>query len=196
MTTMPDLEGRLVGDLVRDVVDSADAPGGGVVAAVTLAFVAGLVVKAARAAGDVWGDAGGTAAQATVLGRRALAAGRTGGEAYAEAVALMRTATGTGERDSDLAGALERSAQAPLEMTGIAADLAALAADTAERGGVAMRPEAVTACVLAEACCVAAAHLVEINLALRGGDARLAQSADHVTHARLARARLTRAPPS
>jgi hypothetical protein len=115
---MPDLEGRLVGDLVRDVADSADAPGGGVVAGVTLAFAAGLVVKAARAAGDGWGDAGGTAAQATVLGRRALAAGRLSGEAYGEATALMRTATGRGERDDDLAGALERSAQAPWSSPG------------------------------------------------------------------------------
>jgi formiminotetrahydrofolate cyclodeaminase len=193
MTTMPDLEGRLIGDLVRDVADSADAPGGGVVAAVTLAFAAGLVVKAARAAGDGWGDAGGTAAQATVLGRRALAAGRLSGEAYGEATALMRTATGRGERDDDLAGALERSAQAPLELAGIAADIAVLAADTAEDGGSAMRAEAVTACVLAEACCVAAAHLVEINLGLLGGDVRLAQSAVHVTHARAARARVAQA---
>jgi formiminotetrahydrofolate cyclodeaminase len=193
MTTMPDLEGRLVGDLVRDVADSADAPGGGVVAGVTLAFAAGLVVKAARAAGDGWGDAGGTAAQATVLGRRALAAGRLSGEAYGEATALMRTATGRGERDDDLAGALERSAQAPLELAGIAADIAVLAADTAEDGGSTMRAEAVTACVLAEACCVAAAHLVEINLGLLGGDVRLAQSAVHVTHARAARARVAQA---
>lgn len=193
MTTMPDLEGRLIGDLVRDVADSADAPGGGVVAAVTLAFAAGLVVKAARAAGDGWGDAGGTAAQATVLGRRALAAGRLSGEAYGEATALMRTATGRGERDDDLAGALERSAQAPLELAGIAADIAVLAADTAENGGSAMRAEAVTACVLAEACCVAAAHLVKVNLGMLGGDVRLAQSAVHVTHARAARARVAQA---
>jgi formiminotetrahydrofolate cyclodeaminase len=193
MTTMPGLEGRLVGDLARDVADSADAPGGGVIAGVTLAFAAGLVVKAARAAGDGWAEAGGTAAQATVLGRRGLAAGRLSGEAYGEAVALMRTATGTGERDDDLAGALERSAQAPFAMTGIAADLADLAADTAEHGGVAMRPEAVTACVLAEACCVAAAHLVKVNLGMLGGDVRLAQSAVHVTHARAARARVAQA---
>jgi formiminotetrahydrofolate cyclodeaminase len=193
MTTMLGLEGRLIADLVRDVADSADAPGGGVVAGLTLAFAAALVVKAARAAGDGWAEAGGTAAQATVLGRRGLAAGRMSGEAYGEATALMRTATGTGERDDELAGVLERSAQAPLDMTAIAADLAVLAADTAEHGGIAMRPEAVTACVLAEACCVAAAHLVEINLGLLGSDARLAQIAAHVSDARAARARVTTA---
>jgi formiminotetrahydrofolate cyclodeaminase len=193
MTTMPGLEDRLVGALVRDVADSADAPGGGVIAGVTLADVAGLVVKAARAAGAGWADAGGVAAQATVLGRRALAAGRLSGEAYGEATALMRTATGRGERDDDLAGALERSAQAPLELAGIAADIAVLAADTAQDGGSAMRAEAVTACVLAEACCVAAAHLVEVNLGMLGGDVRLAQSAVHVTHARAARARVAQA---
>jgi formiminotetrahydrofolate cyclodeaminase len=193
MTTMPGLEGRLIGDLVCDVADGADAPGGGVIAGVTLAFAAALVVKAARAAGAGWADAGGVAAQATVLGRRALAAGRLSGEAYGEATALMRTATGRGERDDDLAGALERSAQAPLELAGIAADIAVLAADTAEDGGSAMRAEAVTACVLAEACCVTAAHLVKVNLGMLGGDVRLAQSAVHVTHARAARARVAQA---
>lgn len=184
-----------IGDLARDVADSADAPGGGVVAGVTLAFVAGLIVKAARGAGDGWADAGGTAAQATVLGRRALAAGRMSGDAYGEAVALMRTATGSGARDGELADALGRAAEAPLALAGIAADLAVLAAETTEHGGTEMRPEAVTACVLAEASCVAAAHLVEINLGLLAGDSRLVQSADHVREARAARARAERARP-
>jgi hypothetical protein len=51
----------------------------------------------------------------------------------------------------------------------------------------------VTACVLAEACCGAAAHLVEINLALLGGDARLARCAAHMRDAGAARARVAQA---
>lgn len=192
---MRDLGDIRIADLARDVADSADAPGGGVVAGVTIAFAASLVVKAARAAGDEWPDAGGAAAQATVLGRRASAAGRLSGKAYGEAVALMGAATGSGARDAELAAALERAADAPLTLTGIAADVAELAADAAEHGGAAMRPEAVTACLLAEACCVAAAHLVEINLGLLARDPRLALSAEHVRQSRAARARTERIRP-
>ena len=184
------LEDTRVGDLARLVADSPVAPGGGTVAAVTVALSAGLVVKAARAAGGDWADAGGTAAQATLLSRRALAAGSTSGQMFTEAVALLQSATGSGEQDIDLGDALARAAEVSLTIVGIAADVAALAAEMAEHGGITLRPECVTACVLAEAGCVAAAHLVEINLGLVAGDARLARCTAELAQARSARDRV------
>lgn len=184
------LETTRVGDLVRLVADSPVAPGGGTVAATTVALAAGLVVKAARAAGDTWADAGGTAAQAALLSRRALTAANTSGQTFTEAVALLRSTTGSGERDADLGGALARAADVSLIIAGIAADVAVLAAETAEHGDIALRPECATACVLAEACCVAAAHLVEINLGLVAGDARLARCTAQLAQARSARDRV------
>lgn len=184
------IERTPVGDLVRAVADRPVAPGGSTVAAVNVALGAALVVKAARAAGEAWGEAGGVAAQASVLGRRAQAAATTTGEAYEEAVALLRSATGTGERDADLGVALARAAEVVLAIAGTAADVAVLAAEAAEHGVVELRPECVTAALLAEASCVAAAHLVAINLGLTAGDERLSRCADHTRQARAARDRV------
>jgi predicted ArsR family transcriptional regulator len=60
----------------------------------------------------------------------------------------------------------------------------ALAALVAERADPAVRPDAVGAGLLASAAADTAAHLVEVNLAMRPGDERIARAAELVSLAR------------
>jgi formiminotetrahydrofolate cyclodeaminase len=179
-----------ISELVRQVADQPTAPGGGTVSGVGIALAAALLVKAARAAADEWDGAAGAAAQAQQLRRQAEELPDRSRAAFGEAVALLRSRTGGGERDLALREALERAADVPLRSAGIAASVATLAAEVAEQGRADLRPEAVTAGVVAEACCRTAAHLVEINLGVVREDARLVITERHVREAAAARDRL------
>ncbi len=66
----------------------------------------------------------------------------------------------------------------PLEIAEVAVDVAALAAVVAERGDQAMRADAVSAALLAEAAARAAATLVEVNLGTTSSDERVARARD------------------
>ena len=156
------------------------APGGGSAAALTVAFAAGLVAMVARSSRDVWDDAPGIAAQALTLQDRASALAGSDAEAWDEALAALRSAAdptqseGDGKRGNrDLERKLERAAAIPLEIADIGADTAILAAYAGERGDLAYRADASAAAALAAGGARAAAHLVEVNLAIRPGDERL-----------------------
>ena len=83
----------------------------------------------------------------------------------------MREPTGTPEqRDFALGVALLQAAEVPLRIAEAAADVAELAALAAAEGAPHLRPDATAAAALAEAATRAAAHLVEINLAIVPGD--------------------------
>lgn len=140
------------------------ATGSGVAAALVAAIAASIVRQAARRSGAI-----AAAAQADALRRRALPLAEADEQAYREA--LKRLA----ERDDDfeLGRALERAAEVPLQIAGVAADVAALATHVAEHADPAVRADAVGAAFLAEAAARAAAHLVEINLATRANDPRV-----------------------
>jgi methenyltetrahydrofolate cyclohydrolase len=156
------------------------APGGGSAAALTVAFAAGLVAMVARSSRDVWEDAPGIAAQALTLQDRASALVGGDAEAWDEALTALRAAadpraTSADSRNAnrDLERKLERAAAIPLEIAEIGADAAVLAAHAAERGDLAYRADATAAAALAAGGARAAAHLVEVNLAIRPGDDRL-----------------------
>ena len=148
-------------------IDSFEEPNGGVAAALTGALAAAVVASAARAAREVWAEAGGAAAQAAKLQRRLIALARDDAEAYAAALDAR------GQGDEALGEALERAARAPLEIAEAAVDVVALATLVAEHGEVALRADAVTAATLAEAAVRAAATLVEVNLGVLPHDERL-----------------------
>jgi formiminotetrahydrofolate cyclodeaminase len=162
------------------------APGGGSAAALTVAFAAGLVVMVARSSRAVWEDAPGVAAQALTLQDRASALTHSDAEAWDEALAALRAAadpTTPAERDwngqrrdHELEQKLERAAAVPLEIAEIGADTALLAAQAGEHGDLAYRADASAAAALAAGGARAAAHLVEVNLAIRVGDERLARA--------------------
>jgi formiminotetrahydrofolate cyclodeaminase len=140
-----------------------------------VAIAAGLVAMVARASTKSWDEAGGIAAQALAILERVGPLARVDAEAWQDAVsALAGSEDGAPERRNfALEKKLERAAAVPLEIAELAADAAALAVLAGERGDGAYRPDAAAAAALAAGAARAAAHLVEINLAVRADDPRL-----------------------
>jgi formiminotetrahydrofolate cyclodeaminase len=134
----------------------------------------------ARCSRDSWDDAAGVAAQAQAIRDRAVALAQTDGTAWEQALAALRdaraTAEGDARRDFKLEQKLERAAAAPLEIAELGADVAALAALAGERGDGTYRADASAAAAIAAGAARAAAHLVQVNLGVRAGDARLARA--------------------
>lgn len=163
-------------DFLARIAAGEQAPGGGSAAALTVALAAGLVAMVARCSRDSWPDAGGVAAQALAVAERAAPLARVDAAAWDGALAALAGA-GDGEgRESDLERKLEEAAAVPLEIAQLGADAAALAALAADRGDAAYRADAAAAAALAAGGARAAAHLVEVNLGVREGDARLKQA--------------------
>ena len=152
--------GLPLNELLDEVSSAEPMPGAGYCAAITLELAAGLIVMAARVSRAEWGEARGAAAQATTLRARIAPLAERNVDAYREAVGL-----------------LARAAAVPLEIAEVAVDVASLAAVVAERGEQALRADAVSAALLAEAAARTAATLVEVNLGTTSADER-------VTHAR------------
>jgi formiminotetrahydrofolate cyclodeaminase len=148
----------------------------------TVGFAAGLVAMVARSSREIWDEAPGVAAQALVLQDRVASLAGSDAVAWDKALAALEAAA-TGSEDGDSASRdrrlerrLERAAAIPLEIAEIAADVAELAVVVAISGDSSYRPDAAAAAALAAGGARAAAHLVEINLAVRPGDDRLARA--------------------
>lgn len=160
---------------------SEEAPGGGSAAALTVAFAGGLVAMVARASGGAWGDAPGISAQALAVQGRAAELAQADAEAWAEALAALREA-GLGPHDDrdrrnfELERKLDLAAAIPLEIAELGAAAAELAALASEHGDPAYRADAAAAAALAAGSARAAAHLVEVNLAVREGEDRLVRA--------------------
>ena len=125
-----------------------------------------------------WSDAGAVVAQAESLRARALRLAQEDADAL-EAFLAEREAPGAERvetRDFRLGRTLHRAADAPLAIAEAAADIAALAAHTAERCAGEVRADAAAAALLARGAAAAAAHLVEVNLATVEGDARVTRA--------------------
>jgi formiminotetrahydrofolate cyclodeaminase len=120
------------------------------------------------------------AAQAQAIRDRAVTLAQTDGKVWQDALSALAAAQI--EQDSDerrdyrLEQTLERAAAAPLEIAELGADAAALAALAGERGDGTYRADASAAAALAAGGARAAAHLVQVNLGVRPGDARLARA--------------------
>jgi formiminotetrahydrofolate cyclodeaminase len=169
--------GLSVAELLDQVSSPEPMPGAGYCAALALEMAAGLVTMAARVSRAEWGEARGAAAQATTLRERVAPLAERNAEAYRDAVALLSAAESKG-RDDELRDALARAAGVPLEIAEIAVDVASLAAVVAERGDQALRADAVSAALLAEAAARAAATLVEVNLGTTSSDERVTRAGD------------------
>ena len=139
-------------------------PAAGPLAAIVTAEAATVVSAVARLSGDQ-----GAAAQAESLGGRARPLAAADADAYMAAAAQLSRPVG---EDFELGRALVEAADVLLEIADAAADVAELAANVADRCIPSLRPDAVGAAMLAEAAARAAAHLVEINLAVTPADAR------------------------
>jgi formiminotetrahydrofolate cyclodeaminase len=171
-----------LGEFCDTVAAETSAPGGGSVAAIAGALAASLVAMAARFSTDEWQDAAGAVAQAEALRARLLPLADEDANAY-ENFLLARRMSREVEpelRDAAIGDALSRAADVPLAIAEAAHDVATLAAEAADRGNPNLRGDAATAALLAEAAVRASANLVEINLATREGDERIARARELV----------------
>jgi formiminotetrahydrofolate cyclodeaminase len=183
-----------LGSLLDLVAAESAAAGAGTVATVATAMAAGLVAMAARRSKRTWNHAAAASGQAHVLRSRAAALLPESGSAYEVAVAQLAEAkehagAASDARDWNLAQALRRAAAAPLRCAEIAADVAELAGEVAERCEASARPDAIAAGRLAETAAVIGAHLVEVNLVAGVDDELRAQAAIAVDRARCGRER-------
>jgi len=156
-----------------DSVTERGGPGAGAIAALTAASAAALVELATRATtAEEWAEAAASAAQARKLRKRLVPLAREDAEAYQEAVAKLEA----GGVDFALGEALARAADVPLEIADQAENVAALAAEAAQHATPDLRADAAAAAALALGAAWAAAKLVEVNLAMRTEDPRLARA--------------------
>jgi formiminotetrahydrofolate cyclodeaminase len=163
-------------DFLDRLAAGGQAPGGGSAAALSVAFAASLVAMVARCSRETWAEAAGVAAQALAIKGRASQLARADAEAWQEASAALGSAGAEASderRDFQLQQKLRRAAEVPLEIAELGADAAALAALVGEYCEGAFRADAAAAAALAAGGAGAAAHLVEVNLAVREGDEQL-----------------------
>lgn len=177
-----DLAAQPLRGVVAALRGTAPTPAAGSAAALTLAVAAGLVGKCARKAAGLVPEAGVLCERARSWEDRALGLADEDAETFAAALA----ARGNGAP----ADVLSDAAGVPLAVAALGADVAAAAADLAERGKPALRGDALTAALLAEAATRSAVELVCLNLAEAvEGDARTRDAAGLATMAAGARAR-------
>ena len=140
---------------VKEFLDAVPArtpaPGGGSVAAITLALAAGLTAMAARFAADDWERRAEIVGRAEALRARAEPLADADAEAYG---AFMAARTGE---------TVERIVAIPFELAEIAAELAELAAAVADEGNPNVSGDAAAGADLAAAVASIAARLVAIN---------------------------------
>ena len=172
-------------ELLEGLASPEPAPGGGFAAAVALAMAAALVSMAARHSATQWAEARGAGAQAETLRARAASLAQHNTEAYLAARAALEgnTQSESRYRDQELAAALSRAAEIPLEIGTASANVATLAAEVAANGEPSLRADCAVAASLAVAAAQAAAALVEVNLSTTPGDERIARARQSVTDA-------------
>ncbi|MEX0816237.1 MAG: cyclodeaminase/cyclohydrolase family protein [Gaiellales bacterium] len=145
------------------------APGGGSVAAVVAAFAAALTEMTAR-----YADEEEAASRAGALRARFLELAAEDAEAYGAVL---------GAQGEQRERALSRAADVPLEIAESAVEVTELANRLAAEGNPSLRGDAMTAAFVAAAAAKAAANLVEINLADRPEDERVARARTAATRA-------------
>jgi methenyltetrahydrofolate cyclohydrolase len=158
------------------LADRSAAPGGGSAAATAVAVGAGLCAMTARlSARQLTAEvADELATDACALQAGAAALIQADGRSYQAVLAAGRPANVGADvsRADRLAAALSTASDVPMQVLGLAAQVARLAARLAARGNPNLRGDAVTALLLAEAGARAAAVLVRINLADAPEDGR------------------------
>ena len=139
-------------------------PGGGAVAALTVAMAAALVAMAAAFAKDAPLDATSMRAEADLLRDRVVRLVGEDAKAYAAVLAAKRRPRDDPTRVTEIDSALIAASEVPLQVTRIGSRVNELARDIAERGNPNLRGDAYTAAHLAAAAARSAALLVRLNL--------------------------------
>jgi len=160
---MDELSKQPLDAFLAAVADATPAPGGGSSAAVTAALAAALVEMAAalpssREGGPPGGGAPASRAanQARALRARALRLAQEELSSYAPVLEARD------EHERELA--LAAASSPPAQIAEVAAEVAVLGVEVASSASAAVRGDALTGVVLAEAAASAAFRLVEINV--------------------------------
>ena len=153
-------------DFLDLVASGTPAPGGGSVAALTVALAAGLSGMAARLSTGQLADAPALADRADASRRRVAPLARTDAESYGRVLDAYRIPCEPDPetRKERLRDALSGAADVPLAVAEVGSEVAGIAARLAERGNPNLEGDAMTAVLLADAGVRAAATLAEINL--------------------------------
>lgn len=144
--------------LLDAVAAPSPAPGGGSSAAIVCALAAALVEMAT-------GIGGADATRAGALRARALELAELELSSYAPVLEARRLPADDPARPARIAAALEAASAAPREIAAVAEEVVALAERVASAVSPAVRADAETGRLLAEAAGAAAALLVETNRA-------------------------------
>lgn len=163
---------RPFGDLLESLSERTPAPGGGCATAWGAAIAAGLLEMAASFAASE-----GDASRAADLREELLSQGERELSSYAPVLEALRLPADDPDRAAAVSEALSDASEAPLAIARAAAEVAELAVAVALRGKRDLSGDAIAGALLAEAACQAAARLVELNLAARPDDRRLAELA-------------------
>ena len=153
---VPEIESLTVRELLELLALEEPSPAASTAAAITGAMAAALVEMAAGRSAD-WPDAKGIAAQAAARRARLTELAGTTAEALSEAVEAL-------ERNERIEAPLRRTVEVLVAIADAAGDVGELAAQAAERADWQVRPDAVSAALLAEAAVATAAALVRANL--------------------------------
>jgi formiminotetrahydrofolate cyclodeaminase len=164
-----------LGELLDGVAARTAAPGGGTAAASACALAAALAEMAARFAPD---GMAAEAARAAELREQSLELAERELRAYEPVLEALRSSPDDPGREDRLRAARSRAADPPLALARVAAELAELAVSVSRRGNPRVRGDAITAVLLAEAACGAAATLVRINLSGQPEDVRRYEAYD------------------
>lgn len=164
---MPELDSYL--DLtVRELcqlLSSEPAPGGGTAAGLVATMAASLTAKAARLS-ESWGEAPTVIARADSLGARCTELAQADAAAFRAALAAL-------DEGAAVAEPLRQTTDLLLQLAETAADVADLAARTAERCDGRFSGDAAAGAVLAAAAALAAESLVSANLTVTDTDEHL-----------------------
>ena len=176
---MDELSRQPLDEFLASVADVTPAPGGGSSAAVAAGLAAALVEMAAGLA-----SVSAAAEQARTLRARALRLAQEELGSYAPVLEARD------ERERELA--LAAASEPPAQIAETAAEVAELGVEVASSASPAVRGDALTGVVLAEAAASAAFRLVEINV---GGGPVLERARQAELAAVSARAAVTGRPP-
>ncbi|MGZ4166008.1 MAG: cyclodeaminase/cyclohydrolase family protein [Solirubrobacteraceae bacterium] len=149
-------------ELLEQLAAGTPTPGGGSAAAVSCAVAAALAEMAAALSHSP--TAASDRARAAELRERALELAERDLESYPPVLQALRRPAGDPERPAAVRRALSEASAAPMEMTRISGEVAALAARVTQGADRHLVGDAATSTLLAEAACAAAALLLELNL--------------------------------
>jgi formiminotetrahydrofolate cyclodeaminase len=156
---MAALAKQRLADLLDAVAAPTPAPGGGSSAGIACALAAALVEMAAGIGDPVGADA----ARARALRARALELAEQELSSYAPVLEARRLRADDPARPARIAAALEEASAVPREIAAVAAEIVVLAQRVGAEVSAAVRGDAETGRLLAEAAGTAAALLVATN---------------------------------